>query len=126
MLACLRVAQLQPWAKNIARERFEMTIPQEVADTIVDPKAYADGRIYESYAWLRANDPLGVARPAGYDPFRVVTRHADILEISRQNELFHSGDRATTIINKAADDHVRTQTVGSPHLPRSPRQMAAP
>jgi hypothetical protein len=33
-----------------ARERLEMTIPQEVAETIVDPKAYADGRIYESYA----------------------------------------------------------------------------
>src|SRR2546430_3637207 len=95
-----------------------MTIPQEVADTIVDPKACADGRIYESYAWLRANEPLGVAHPAGYDPFRVVTRHADILEISRQNELFHSGDRATTIVNKATDDHVRKQTGGSPHLVR--------
>jgi len=103
-----------------------MTIPQEVADTIVDPKAYADGRIYESYAWLRANDPLGVARPAGYDPFWVVTRHADILEISRQNDLFHSGDRATTITNKAADDHVRKQTGGSPHLVRSLVQMDAP
>ena len=43
-----------------------MTIPQEVADTIVDPKAYADGRIYESYAWLRANDPLGVAQFLGW------------------------------------------------------------
>ena len=75
-----------------------MTIPQEVADTIVDPNAYADGRIYESYAWLRANNPLGVARPAGYDPFWVVTRHADILEISRQNDLFHSGDRTHTAI----------------------------
>jgi cytochrome P450 len=103
-----------------------MTIPQEVADTIVDPKAYADGRIYESYAWLRANDPLGVAQPAGYDPFWVVTRHADILEISRQNDLFHSGDRATTIINKAAGDHVRKLTGGSPHLVRSLVQMDAP
>jgi len=103
-----------------------MTIPQEVADTIVDPKAYADGRIYESYAWLRANDPMGVAQPAGYDPFRVVTRHADILEISRQNELFHSGDRATTIVNKAVDDHIRKQTGGSPHLVRSLVQMDAP
>ena len=103
-----------------------MTIPQEVADTIVDPKAYADGRIYESYAWLRANNPLGVAQPAGYDPFWVVTRHADILEISRQNDLFHSGDRATTIINKAAGDHVRKQTGGSPHLVRSLVQMDAP
>src|SRR5258708_17646104 len=103
-----------------------MTIPREVADTIVDPKPYADGRIYESYAWLRANNPLGVAQPAGYDPFWVVTRHADILEISRQNDLFHSGDRATTIVNKAVDDHVRKQTGGSPHLVRSLRQMDAP
>src|SRR5712671_1852717 len=124
MLAYL--TEPQPPANNIARERREMTIPQEVADTIVDPKAYADGRIYESYAWLRANDPLGVAQPAGYDPFRVVTRHADILEISRQNELFHSGDRATTIVNKAVDDHVRKQTGGSPHLVRSLVQMDAP
>jgi hypothetical protein len=55
-----------------------MTIPQEVAEIIVDPKAYADGRIYGSYAWLRANNPLGVAQSPGYDPFWVVTRHADI------------------------------------------------
>ena len=103
-----------------------MTIPQDVAETIVDPKAYADGRIYESYAWLRTNNPLGVAQPAGYDPFWVVTRHADILEISRQNELFHSGDRATTITNKAADDHIRKLTGGSPHLVRSLVQMDAP
>jgi cytochrome P450 len=103
-----------------------MTIPQEVADTIVDPKAYADGRIYESYAWLRANNPLGVAQPAGYDPFWVVTRHADILEISRQNDLFHSGDRATTITNRAAGDRIRKLTGGSPHLVRSLVQMDAP
>jgi cytochrome P450 len=103
-----------------------MTIPQEVAETIVDPKAYADGRIYESYAWLRVNHPLAVAQPAGYDPFRVVTRHADILEISRQNDLFHSGDQATTIINKEAGDRVRKLTGGSPHLVRSLVQMDAP
>jgi len=103
-----------------------MTIPQDVADTIVDPKAYADGRIYQSYAWLRANDPLGVAQPTGFNPFRVVTRHADILEISRQNDLFHSGDKATTIVDKATDDRVRAQTGGSPHLVRSLVQMDAP
>jgi cytochrome P450 len=103
-----------------------MSIPQDVAETIVDPKAYADGRIYKSYAWLRANDPLGVAEPAGYDPFWVVTRHADILEISRQNDLFHSGDRATTITSKAAGEQVRKLTGGSPHLVRSLVQMDAP
>ncbi|MGD0865602.1 MAG: cytochrome P450 [Rhizomicrobium sp.] len=103
-----------------------MSIPQDVAETIVDPKAYADGRIYKSYAWLRANDPLGLAEPAGYDPFWVVTRHADILEISRQNDLFHSGDQATTITSKAAGEQVRKLTGGSPHLVRSLVQMDAP
>jgi cytochrome P450 len=103
-----------------------MTIPQEVAETIVDPRAYADGRIYQSYAWLRVNNPLGVAQPEGYDPFWVVTRHADILEISRQNDLFHSGDRETVITNKEAGDRVRNLTGGSPHLVRSLVQMDAP
>jgi len=103
-----------------------MTIPEEVAETIVDPKAYADGRIYQSYAWLRANNPLGVAQPAGYDPFWVVTRHADILEISRQNDLFHSGDRETVITNQEAGNRIRKLTGGSPHLVRSLVQMDAP
>ena len=36
-----------------------MTIPQHVADAVVDPKAYADGRrIDEAFTWLRHNAPL--------------------------------------------------------------------
>ena len=103
----------------------EINIPSTVAETLVDPRAYADNRIHEAYAWLRANNPLGVAEPQGYDPFWVVTRHADILEISRQNDLFHSGDLATTIVDKATDQRVR-QLVGGPHLVRSLVQMDAP
>ncbi|HZC15358.1 MAG TPA: cytochrome P450 [Caulobacteraceae bacterium] len=104
----------------------EIAIPEPIAQTLVDPSAYADGRIYETYAWLRANNPLGVAQPEGYDPFWVVTRHADILEVSRQNALFHSGDRSTTIVSAAGDARVRQMTGGSPHLVRSLVQMDAP
>ena len=104
----------------------EIRIPDAQAATLVDPKAYADGRIFETYRWLRANNPLGMAQPEGYDPFWVVTRHADILEVSRQNALFHSGDLATTIVGKAADAKVRERTGGSPHLVRSLVQMDAP
>jgi cytochrome P450 len=103
-----------------------MRIPQDIAATIVDPAAYADQRIFDAYAWLRANTPLGVAQPEGFDPFWVVTRHADILEISRQNDLFHSGDLATTITSKTIDQRVRKLTGGSPHLVRSLVQMDAP
>ncbi|HEY5008555.1 MAG TPA: cytochrome P450 [Caulobacteraceae bacterium] len=104
----------------------EIRIPDDVAATLVDPSAYAGPRIHETYAWLRANNPLGVAQPEGYDPFWVVTRHADILEISRQNALFHSGDKATTIVSAAGDARIRQMTGGSPHLVRSLVQMDAP
>ncbi len=102
------------------------TIPDNIAVTLVDPKAYADGTIHDSYKWLRANNPLGRAEVEGYDPFWVVTKHADILEISRQNALFHNGDRQTTLTNKAGDAQVRKMTGGSPHLVRSLVQMDAP
>lgn len=101
-------------------------IPQDHAETLVDPKAYADGRIHETYRWLRANMPLSVAEPEGYDPFWVVTRHADILDVSRRNADFHSGDRQTVITTKAADEMIRERMGGSPHLLRTLVQMDPP
>ena len=75
----------------------DVDIPADIAATLVNPAAYADHRIHDSYRWLRANNPLGVARPEGFDPFWVVTKHAHIQAISRQNELFHNADRPTTL-----------------------------
>jgi hypothetical protein len=101
-------------------------IPDEIAVTLVDPKAYGSGAIHDSYTWLRANNPLGRAEVEGYDPFWVVTKHADILEVSRQNALFHNGDRSPTLTNQKGDAQVRKMTGGSPHLVRSLVQMDAP
>src|SRR3982751_4821891 len=88
-------------------------IPKDVADVLAAPPAYADGRIHQAYKWLRANEPLGVADIEGVDPFWVVTRHADILEISRQNDLFHNGDRSPTLTSQAVDKRVREMMGGS-------------
>jgi cytochrome P450 len=104
----------------------DIRIPADIAQTLVDPRAYADDRLHRSYAWLRANNPLGRAEVEGFDPFWVVTKHADILEVSRQNDLFHNGDRATTLTNQSADARVREMTGGSPHLVRSLVQMDPP
>lgn len=100
-------------------------IPDTIARTLVDPSAYADERIHDAYRWLRANNPLGRAEVPGFDPFWVVTRHADILEVSRQNALFHNGDRSTTLTRQADDALVRKIT-GTPHFVRSLVQMDAP
>ncbi|HXQ17284.1 MAG TPA: cytochrome P450 [Caulobacteraceae bacterium] len=94
---------------------------------MIDPKAYADGvSARDAFAWLRANLPLGKAELEGNFPFWVVTKHADILEISRQNDLFHSGDRSTTFTTPEGDETVRRMTGGSPHLVRTLVQMDAP
>lgn len=104
-----------------------MPIPPEVAWTIVDPKAYAgEKRLHEAFAWLRREMPVGRVEIEGYDPFWVVTRHADILAVERQNELFHNGDRPTTLTTKDADKEVRALTGGSPHLVYSLVQMDNP
>src|SRR5579859_4282996 len=104
-----------------------MTISQDLAQTIVDPRAYANGAaIDEAFARLRREAPLDVAQPEGFDPFWVVTRHADIQTIERQNELFHNGDRATVITTIEGDRKVRAMTGGSPHLVRSLVQMDNP
>jgi cytochrome P450 len=107
-------------------DQQDIEIPAALAQTLVDPRAYADDRFHEAYAWLRANQPLGLARPEGYDPFWVVSRHADILEISRRNDLFHSGDQPTVLVNKASDERIRQMTGGKPYLVRSLVQMDAP
>jgi cytochrome P450 len=104
----------------------EHRIPQGVADTLGLPAAYADQRIHEAYRWLRANEPLGMADIPGVDPFWVVTRHEDILEISRQNALFHNGDRSPTIVSQEADQKVREMMGGSPHLLRTLIHMDEP
>src|SRR5579875_1438023 len=102
-------------------------LPLEVVATIIDPRAHADEkRLHDAYAWLRANNPLGRAEVEGFDPFWMVSKHADILEISRQNALFHHGDRQTTFTSQEADRKVREMTGGSPHLVRSLVQMDAP
>ena len=103
----------------------DVDIPADIAAILVNPAAYADQRIHDSYRWLRANNPLGVARPENFDPFWVVTKHAHIQAISRQNELFHNADRPTTLTPRRVEERIRKIT-GGPNLVRSLVQMDAP
>ena len=105
----------------------DAVVPRDIADLLVSPNAYAEQtKLYAGLRWLRANNPLGRAEIENFDPFWIVTKHADILEISRQNDLFHNGDRATTLVTRTADQKVRSLTGGSPHLIRTLVHMDAP
>lgn len=101
-------------------------LPADVAKALTDPKAYGewDG-LHEKFAWARANAPLAVAEVPDYDPFWAVTRHADIMEVSRNNKLFASGVRQTTLTMRTIDALVRSQ-IPDGHLVKSLVQMDAP
>ncbi len=69
----------------------------EMVATVIDPAAHADPELlHAAFGWLRRNDPIARAELPGLDPFHVVTRHADILQISKDNILFPYGEMPST------------------------------
>jgi cytochrome P450 len=102
------------------------SIPDELADVLVDPNAHASDQIHDACKWLRANNPLGYAEPRNTDPFWMVTRQADIKLIATQNDAFHSGDRNITLINREEERRYREMTAGRPSLVRTIVQMDPP
>jgi cytochrome P450 len=103
-------------------------LPAEISASLVEPKAYGEWEgLHRNFTWARENMPVGRAENAEFDPFWAITRHADILEISRNNKLFASGARATVLTNREGDQIARAITPsGDGHLIRSLVQMDAP
>ena len=63
---------------------------------IVHPELYASrGYTHEIWTWMRANDPVYWWEETDGLPFWAITKHADIIELSKQPDKFHSGPRIT-------------------------------
>lgn len=61
---------------------------------LVDPGYYAEhGYPHDAFTQLRADAPVRWFEPDGYRGFWAITKHADIIEISRQPDLFWNGPR---------------------------------
>lgn len=102
-------------------------VNDELAGLILSPRAYAEQtELRRAFRWLRENNPVGRVEVEGYDPFWAITKYADIVEISRQNDLFHNGDEGTVLRPRATEDLVRSMRNGSPHLLPSMITMDAP
>ncbi|MEQ9142726.1 MAG: cytochrome P450, partial [Parvibaculaceae bacterium] len=69
---------------------------KSIDNAIVDPKVYAsvDG-FHELFAKLRKEEPVRWTEPDGYRPFWTVSKHADIMEVERQNDKFLNDPRLT-------------------------------
>jgi cytochrome P450 len=70
------------------------TVSDSIGAALTDPHTYQDRNRYHALlTGLRQDAPLYRATPSGYRPFWVVTKHADIMEVERQPEVFLSGPR---------------------------------
>jgi cytochrome P450 len=102
-------------------------IPERLARLITSPKAYARRKsLLAGLQSLRTNMPVARAETPDFDPFFVVTRHADVADIIRRHDLFLNGERAHTLVPRASDDVARAMTGGSPHPIRTLVHMDAP
>lgn len=95
-------------------------VPDHIARQIVLPEGHVDeDALYGAYKWLRDNMPLGQAVVEGYDPLWLVSKHADIMDIERNYELFTSGGGAEKgshnpfLANQAGDAFTASLTGGS-------------
>lgn len=68
---------------------METRVIDAAAGVFADPSAYADEpKLHAALAHLRAEAPVSWVDAPGYKPFWAVTKHADIMAIERDNNLF--------------------------------------
>ena len=66
----------------------------ESAKVLADPLAYADeSKLHAALTHLRANAPVSWVEVPNYRPFWAITKHADIMDIERDNVLFTNWPR---------------------------------
>ncbi|TGD89785.1 cytochrome P450 [Mycolicibacterium sp. CH28] len=82
-------------------------IMDQAARLLAQPQAYADEeRLHAALAHLRAHAPVSWVEVEGYRPFWAITKHADVMDIERQNDLF-TNDPRSILVADALDDKLR-------------------
>lgn len=81
----------------------------DAAKVLADPKGYADDeRLHAALTHLRANNPVAYVDNPPYRPFWAITKHADIMAIERDNNLWLSEPRPL-LATAEADDVLKAQ-----------------
>lgn len=102
-------------------------LPPEIASAIVNPVAYGEWNgIKEKFRWARDNMPVGLVQAEGFMPFWAITRHEDIMTVSKDNARFLNAPKSVVLGPIAVQMLTHMITGGSPHLVRSLVTMDAP
>ncbi len=104
--------------ETAAAEPFPGWSRDTIDDRIVNPELYTEPEaLHADYAWLRANDPVHWTEPRGYRPFWAITRHADIVAVSKANDRFINRDR--TYLSPIEGEQWIREMTGDTHLFRT-------
>ncbi len=90
-----------------ASEEQRMTVRtiDEVAKKFANPSAYADEAAFHAdLAHLRANAPVSWVEVPGYKPFWAITKHNDIMDIERANDVFTNSPRPVLMTSENDDN----------------------
>lgn len=78
---------------------------------VIEPTTYAlEGHPHKAFAWLRANDPVRKVEPEGFRPFWTVTKHADIIEVEKNPDLFANEPRPI-LMREASTPEMREEVM---------------
>jgi len=69
-------------------------VMDEAAKVLADPQAYTDeAKLHAALTHLRAAAPVSWVEVPGYQPFWAITKHADVMDIERANDVFTNSPR---------------------------------
>jgi cytochrome P450 len=82
-------------------------IMDDAGRVLAVPQSYADeAQLHAALAHLRAHAPVSWVDAEGYRPFWAITKHADVMDIERQNDLF-TNDPRPILVATELDEKLR-------------------
>ncbi len=82
-------------------------IMDDAGRVLAVPQSYTDEpQLHAALAHLRAHAPVSWVDVEGYRPFWAITKHADVMDIERQNDLF-TNDPRSILLATELDDKLR-------------------
>ena len=81
---------------------MSVRVIDEAAHVFADPNGYVDeAGLHAAMSHLRANAPVSWVDVPNYRPFWAITKHADIMEIERENAVFTNWPRPVLVTAEA-------------------------
>jgi cholest-4-en-3-one 26-monooxygenase len=97
-------------------------IPEKI--DLTDLRLFKDGAPHEVFRYLRREDPVYWNEGSGGSGFWAVTRHADVLEVSRDAETFSCERQGIMIYDESFETSGRERTMLEMDAPRHTRLRA--